>query len=241
MKKLITRKTLSRIRDFISEDAGRAAKITSLSKQLNTAVNERSKAAEVTLGLLEAFAEDSLGILETYVTRQPDMSIINNGLKNIEDDIIKVQNRFAQFDNLKETLKSNNITITSDNGTKKKPATKKKLATKKKPATKKVNTIKSKLNGGPLKDLGYPDDFCESIKLSEKQQKILDVLLKHWPLFMTPKTMARKGIIAAPDHSSGRVNELRKKGIPIESATQARKIDSSISTKSRGYRLVHGW
>ena len=89
-----------------------------------------------------------------------------------------------------------------------------------------------------IRATGYPSTLDETISLSGKEQDFVNTLMERWPLFTTPKFMVRKGVIPAPHHVTAKVNQLRKKGVPIESARQARQADGRVSPKARGYRLI---
>jgi biotin operon repressor len=76
------------------------------------------------------------------------------------------------------------------------------------------------------------------IDLSEKEQLFVDILTEAWPGFTSPQELTRRGAIPKANHVTAKVNQLRKKGVPIESAKQARAADPEITTDSKGYRLI---
>ena len=130
---------------------------------------------------------------------------------------------------------STSASSVSDVGVPTKKATKKRRSAKKK-TTKKQSM--SAVAARPAKAKGYPSQLDQSIKLSEVEQEFVDVLLARWPRFTTPKFLMRAGILPAANHVTAKVNQLRKKGVPIESARQARQADGRVSPKARGYRLI---
>ena len=90
-----------------------------------------------------------------------------------------------------------------------------------------------------LRATGYPLTLDETIVLSPKEQDFIDILAARWPLFTTPQHLVRKGVIPKPNHVTAKVNQLRKKGVPIESARQAKQDGAeNLGNKPRGYRLI---
>jgi biotin operon repressor len=90
----------------------------------------------------------------------------------------------------------------------------------------------------PQRSTGWPGRLASSIELPEKSQLFVDILTQRWPVFTSPQWLARQGAISTAAQVTAKVNALRKKGVPIESARQARGTDPSVSKKARGYRLV---
>jgi len=124
----------------------------------------------------------------------------------------------------------------------KKKVTKKRV-TKKKAAKKKVTkkqsvVVERSLPTRRLQASGWTGKLHESIELSPKEQDFVDALVERSPVFTTPQFLVRKGILPAPNHVTAKVCQLRKKGVPIESARQARETDKDVSPLDRGYRLI---
>ena len=111
-----------------------------------------------------------------------------------------------------------------------------KKATKK--ATKYGKSGKSGKSGGPQTATGWNGQLAVGIELAPKEQDFVDLLTEQWPTFVTTKSLVREGIIPKVHHATSKVNQLRKKGIPVESARQARVKDETISAKAQGYRLI---
>jgi hypothetical protein len=118
-----------------------------------------------------------------------------------------------------------------------KKTTKKKK--KRKKATKKQSVVAERpLPTRQLKATGWTGKLHESISLSPKEQDFVDALVERSPVFTTPQFLVRKGIVPAPNHVTAKVSQLRKKGVPIESARQARETDENVPELARGYRLI---
>ena len=216
MKKttLSTRDALLQLRTIVSADAEKAEKIETLVRELNATVSARSEALEAALGTLEG-----------YVTLHSEMHGFNADLEELAASATR-QTRVA-----KKAQKG-----VAASATRQTKATK---ATKAAKAAKKQKQVQSGgRNGGPQKATGYPGELAESISLSTREQEFVDLLSARWPTFVTPQTLVRKGIIPKPNHVTAKVNQLRKKGVPIESAKQARASNPELSTKTRGYRLI---
>jgi len=207
-KTLSTRDALLQLRTIVSADAEKAEKIETLVRELNATVSARSEALEAALGTLEG-----------YVTLHSEMHGFNADLEELAASATR-QTRVAK--------KAQKGVAAS--------ATRQAKAAK---AAKKQKQVQSGgRNGGPQKATGYPGELAESISLSTREQEFVDLLSARWPTFVTPQTLVRKGIIPKPNHVTAKVNQLRKKGVPIESAKQARASDPELSTKTRGYRLI---
>jgi len=79
----------------------------------------------------------------------------------------------------------------------------------------------------------------KTIKLSPREQEFVDLLDENYPLFTSPAEMFEHGIVPAPSHTTAKVCQLRRKGVPIESATQARLRDADDAFEGDvGYRLI---
>ncbi len=74
--------------------------------------------------------------------------------------------------------------------------------------------------------------------LSPKELQFVTLLDSRDRKFTSTKMLVNKGVIPKPTHATAKVNQLRKKGVPIESARQARDNDDEVSKKARGYRLI---
>ena len=159
--------------------------------------------------------EAALGTLEGYVTLHSEMHGFNADLEELAASATR-QTRVAK--------KAQKGVAAS--------------ATRQAKAAKAAKKQKRVQNGGPQKATGYPGELAESISLSTREQEFVDLLSARWPTFVTPQTLVRKGIIPKPNHVTAKVNQLRKKGVPIESAKQARASNPELSTKTRGYRLI---
>lgn len=103
----------------------------------------------------------------------------------------------------------------------------------------KQSTVKTRRGGRPSAQ-GFPGELDVTISLSPVEQKLSDLLVERWPLFTSPTMLVYKNILTAPNQAGATINRLRQKGLPIESAKQARKNDSEISSKQVGYRLISG-
>lgn len=212
-EELSTRDALLKLRRVVSDDSDRSEKIKDLSKQLDEAVTERAAAVEAALATLEGYVE-----LHSRL----------HGFSNQLDALIVESKASGKVQSVR----------------KKKKATKK-IKPKIKPKIK--SKIKSKEPGSltgrtlpPRKDraTGYKGKLDETIILSEREQQFVGVLTERWPLFTTPEFMVRKGIIPKSNHITAKVNQIRKKGVPIESSRQAKRRGEHVTDKSRGYRLI---
>ena len=74
--------------------------------------------------------------------------------------------------------------------------------------------------------------------MSPLELKVLNTLTSRWPQFSSTKFLARKKTVAHHSHVPATINRMRKKGVPIESAKQARVNDKSVPLDVSGYRLI---
>ena len=153
-------------------------------------------------------ASDALNILKDYLSHQSEVHGFNNDLENL-------------------------VVATAKQS---KPGPKK-VTKKAKKATKKVTKKRSTRRGRSGKTFTTSDEV--RIKnLSPKELQLVELLNDRDRKFTTTKMLVGKGIIPKENHATAKVNALRKKGAPIESARQARANDDSVSKKARGYRLI---
>lgn len=150
----------------------------------------------------------------------------------ILEGFVEVQDKI--FTNLSELMGSMHVHPEKPKASSKKKSGKKASPkkAKRKAATKRTPPTRSK------KALGYPDVLDSTISLSPRESEIVDIMKSRWPLFTTPEYFVRKGLIPQKNHITAKVNQIRKKGVPIESARQARESDTTVTTKDRGYRLI---
>ena len=147
---------------------------------------------------------------------------------------VELHSRLHGFSNQLDAL-----VVESEGSTKKRSVRKKKGVTKTKTKVKRAVSLTGRTP--PVRKAratGYKGRLDETIELSEKEQQFIDVLIERWPLFTTSQFLVRKGILPAPNHVTAKVNQIRKKGVPIESARQAKQQGEHVSEKARGYRLI---
>jgi hypothetical protein len=169
------------------------------------------------LDVRAARLEDALATLEDYVAYQSEA----HGFNPILEDLV------AKTKATKKTAK------TAKKKAKKK-VTKKKAKKKKKKVTKKA----SRTTVRQPRATGWQGSLDETISFSEREQRAIDLFVQQWPRFVSPTALVAKGIISVRNHASPLATQLRRKGVPIESAAQARSDDTSISDKLSGYRLI---
>ncbi|MGD9727498.1 MAG: hypothetical protein AB7L09_03135 [Nitrospira sp.] len=114
-------------------------------------------------------------------------------------------------------------------------AKKKAKRTTKKKVTKKRSVA---VNPTPAPVACWPGILDETILLSAREERALELLKGCWPRFTEHHVFASAGIVGDIEHVSALIHHLRKKGVPIESAVQARRNDKSIAKSETGYRLV---
>jgi len=114
----------------------------------------------------------------------------------------------------------------------------KKTKKKKKKVTKKVTKKRSTRRSGRAGKTFTTSDDVKIRNLSPKELQLVELLDDRDRKFTTTKMLVGKGIIPKENHATAKVNALRKKGAPIESARQARANDDRVSKKARGYRLI---
>jgi hypothetical protein len=103
---------------------------------------------------------------------------------------------------------------------------------RKKTRRKKRRTVRQK--GKPL---GWPGQMDLNTQLAPAEQKLVDLLVERWPLF-TPATMlVNRGLMGKTNQAGASINRLRNKGVPVESAKQARANDPDVQQGVTGYRL----
>lgn len=122
----------------------------------------------------------------------------------------------------KTTKKSEPVKRTAKKRTKKK-------VSKKRKTTKKV---------ARRRPSGWQGELDETITLSNREAQVVRLFRKQWPKFVTPDDLVAKGIVPDRTHASPKITQLRKKGVPIESAKQARRKDDTIDGDVTGYRLI---
>ncbi len=216
-KYMSTRDTLLALRQFVSEDEESAAVIAELTAQLSDAAAARA-----------ARMLDVLCTLEDYIDQQSEIHGFSADLERLvvvsrDKQVDKQADQFA--------VAKPKEAVAAKKSTKKPPA--------KKPPAKKQKVAQRTNASGPAKAKGYPGSFTPTRDLSEKEQQFVDILIQRWPMFTTPKLLVRMGALPAADHVSTKVNSLRNKGVPIQSARQARLADESVGDKAIGYRLIH--
>jgi len=160
-------------------------------------------------------ATEALGVLESYVAHQSEVHGFNSDLENL----VAVTAKQSKPD--KAVVK------------KVKKKAKKKA---KKKVTKKQSTAKTRRAPGGETFTTSGDVRIEN--LSPKEVQFVALLDSRDRKFTTPAMLVNKGVIPAKPHATAKVNQLRKKGVPIESARQARANDDEVSRKARGYRLI---
>lgn len=210
--------SLLELKRCLTEASAQEEKIRQLSGDLEVANERRARAVDAAQELLEGF----------------------------------VSTQHELFTNLGELMAQAGVRVAgktappAPSSTPKKAKAKKKKKTVRKPPkkAKKQKVVNRSTETGRVmpvrtkKALGYPSKLDESIKLSAHAAAFVEVLRQRWPLFTTPDYFVRKGMLPATNHITAKVNGLRKKGIPIESARQARESDPSIASTERGYRLI---
>lgn len=75
-------------------------------------------------------------------------------------------------------------------------------------------------------------------ELSDIERKTLELLKSRWPKFTTPQQFQRAGCVDDKSLAGPTITRLRKKGLPIESAKQARENDPNIRSDVSGWRLI---
>jgi hypothetical protein len=118
------------------------------------------------------------------------------------------------------------------------PKKERRSSKKKRKKRKKRNSVKKSTVAIPARAKGYPNEIDETIPLAELESRFVDLLKQRWPLFTTTHMMVKVGVIKSRDQATCKVNRIRKKGVPIESARQARESGASVSSKITGYRLI---
>lgn len=88
------------------------------------------------------------------------------------------------------------------------------------------------------KKTGFRGEVSPETSLSPLEENVLALLQKRWPQFVTPVTLERQKIVGHRSHAAATINRMRQKGVPIESAKQARDGGADISFKTTGYRLI---
>ena len=106
-------------------------------------------------------------------------------------------------------------------------------------STKKSVVKKKKASkSGVVVNGNYPNTIEPAVKLSPLEENVLEILGKKWPGFVTAKTLARKRVLGHHTHAAATISRMRKKGVPIESAKQARGSGADVTLKTTGYRLI---
>ena len=157
-------------------------------------------------------ASEALVVLENFLAHQSEVHGFSNELENLVVATAK-QSRPGR-----------------------KKATKKTSKKTKKKVTKKRSTSKRRKSADGVTFTTSADVRIEN--LSPRELQFVTLLDSRDRKFTTTKMLVSKGVIPRKDHATAKVNQLRKKGAPIESARQARDNDDEVSKKARGYRLI---
>lgn len=221
MSQLNTIETLLEIRKRLAEVAEHDEEILELRLKLAKAMEARSSAADAVRETLEGFVE--------YQSRV-------HGFTNTLDELLE-----------QTKVRPKKAETSEDEPAEKKPRARKKKKAKKKARAKRKTTTtavrRSSETGRVMPKrrqsaTGYPGLIDTSIHLSDNDREFLDVLVERYPLFTTPQFFIRKGISSARNVVTAKVSHLRKRGLKIESARDARKVDPSVTEKDKGYRLI---
>ena len=152
-----------------------------------------------------------LGLLEGYVAHQ-------SAVHGFDNDLEKLESGFDEANLKRVAVKTSKVKTI-------------------KKVTKKRSTVKTqaRASSGAQFTSSSGDEFEN---LSPKELNFVELLCERGPRFTSTKMLVSKGIIPAKPHATAKVNQLRKKGVPIESARQARVNDQDVSSSARGYRLI---
>lgn len=81
-------------------------------------------------------------------------------------------------------------------------------------------------------------DVIVNVDLSTLENKMLEVLRSRYPLFTTADQFRKYGVVKKSDSAGPTITRLRRKGVAIESAQQARENDHLLSEDIHGWRLI---
>lgn len=80
--------------------------------------------------------------------------------------------------------------------------------------------------------------FKLSEPLGENEENFFKLLRKNYPNFTKPENFVEKGWVANDKVASPTITRLRKKGVPIESAKQARGRGEDVADNESGWRFI---
>ena len=212
-KTLNTRDALLALREVVNTDTAKAERIEGLLGLLNEAVQERVRTVDAALSQLENYVE------------------VQAKLHGFSIDVDRILVASTSDDPAEKMANTRRVA--------KKKASKKKTkrrTKRKKKSTKKVAKKQSRGSTGTV--TSYPGTIDSTIFFSAVEKRFVDLLRAQWPEFVTVEQLSELGILKQNNHVTAKVNQLRKKGVPIESARAARKRDDSVSPDATGYRLV---
>ena len=119
-----------------------------------------------------------------------------------------------------------------------KKTAKKRSPSKKKKKKKRTKKRASKKRSTTAARPGWQGKIDKDTELSEKEQELINLLRDRWPLFTSTDLLVEREIVPHKTHVSPKITQLRRKGVPIESARQARTNDPLVSMSESGYRLI---